>query len=200
MKKKKETVLTFNEALHEYRINGVVVPSVTQITRSLTDYSRVPPAVLDRKRDLGVALHKAVEIYLKGEFETAALPDSFLPYFGAFTHWLDKEKFEPDQSELRVYSESAMYAGTLDLTGKTAKGRRAIVDFKCTAQLMPAAKIQTAGYAQACAEMGDTMAERYVLQLKPDGTYRFELYKDKADFTVFNSLLQSCHWLAAHTS
>lgn len=195
-----KTVLTFDEALHEYRINGVVVPSVTQITRSLTDYSRVPPAVLERKRDIGIALHKAVEIYLKGEFETAALPDTFLPYFDAFSNWLEKERFQPDQSELRVYSEKSMYAGTLDLTGKTAKGRRALIDFKCTAKLMPAAKIQTAGYAQACMEMGDSIAERYVLQLKPDGSYRFEPCRDKADFTVFNSLLSFHHWQVAHSS
>lgn len=191
-------VLTFNEELHEYRINGVVVPSVTQITSSLTDYSRVPPSVLERKRDIGIALHKAVEIYLKGDFETAALPDSFLPYFAAFANWLEKERFQPDQSELRVYSEKAMYAGTLDLTGTTARGRRALIDFKCTAKLMPAAKVQTAGYAQACMEMGDSIKERYVLQLKPDGTYRFELFKDREDFTLFNSLLSFHHFQQAH--
>jgi hypothetical protein len=160
----------------------------------------VPPAVLERKRDIGIALHKAVEICLKGEFETAALPDTFLPYFDAFSNWLEKEGFQPDQCEKRVYSEKAMYAGTLDLNGTTAKGKRALIDFKCTAKLMPAAKVQTAGYAQACMEMGDPIKERYVLQLKPDGTYRFELFKDKADFTVFNSLLNYHHWQAAHSA
>ena len=175
-----------------------MVPSVTQITRSLTDYSGVPAAILNRKRDLGVALHKAIEIYLGGTFEEAALPDSILPYFAAFTSWLQKERFKPDQSELRVYSVKSMYAGTLDLTGTTAKGKRALVDFKTTAKLMPAAKVQTAGYAQACAEMGNGLDERYVLQLKPDGTYRYEPYRDKADFTLFNSLLSLHHWQQAH--
>jgi hypothetical protein len=192
------SVLTFNESLHEYRLNGTIVPSVTQVTKSLTDYSMVPPAILNRKRDLGIALHKAIEIYLEGKFSVAPLPDTFLKYFDAFVSWLAVEKFRPDQFELRVFSDSGQYAGTLDLTGTSAKGKRAVVDYKTTAKMMPAAKVQIAGYAQACREMGDNIDERYVLQLKPNGTYVFVLHKEKQDFALFNHLLQAYHYQEAH--
>ena len=56
--------LTYNETEHEYRADGIVVPSLTQMLAAdgcdahLDD---VPPQVLDAKRDWGTALHLALQ-------------------------------------------------------------------------------------------------------------------------------------------
>ena len=64
-------VLTFDPEKHEYRINGVLVPSVSQILAPLYDFSKIPRDVLERKRQIGTAIHKAIELDLLGDLDVA---------------------------------------------------------------------------------------------------------------------------------
>jgi hypothetical protein len=74
------------------------------------------------------------------------------------------------------------------------QGKPALVDFKCTAQLMPSVGPQTAAYKQAAIDTPGLLPElreiaqnatRWCLQLKPDGTYRLERLDDPHDWRTF---------------
>ncbi len=76
-------MLTFDEARHEYRFHGAVVPHVTGILKPLVDYSMVPPDRLEIARQKGVAVHKMVEADAKGELTD--LPEWMIP---VYEYWL----------------------------------------------------------------------------------------------------------------
>ena len=108
--------LEFNEERHEYRLDGKIVPSVTQILRPLMDFSGIPPDVLEHKRQIGTAVHKAIELDLLGELDETSVAPALAPYFGA---WRDfKSEFgvkDGTTTEYRVCSKIHGYAGTVDL-------------------------------------------------------------------------------------
>jgi hypothetical protein len=182
-------MLTFNPQLHEYQISGVVVPSVTTITAPLVDFSGIPKSVLERKRQIGTALHRCIELLLADDLDTSSVASEVAPYLQAFEKWRQESGFVTDECEKRVHSTLLKYAGTLDLNGWTVKGKRGVVDFISTYALSTVTGIQTAGYAIASIEMGDKIAERYSLHLKPDGTYNFVQHKDRMELEHFKTLL-----------
>jgi hypothetical protein len=57
--------VTFDPESHLYVVDGIPVPSVTQVVRDVLEwqYHDVDPAVLKRAADLGTALHKEIEDY-----------------------------------------------------------------------------------------------------------------------------------------
>ena len=61
---------TFDDLAHIYRdAEGRVVPSVTQAMKAsgLINFDHVSPAVLEHKRQLGTLVHKAAELWDRGE-------------------------------------------------------------------------------------------------------------------------------------
>ena len=146
--------LTFNQERHEYQLNGNIVPAVTQITSSLIDLSAIPQDVLEHKRQIGTALHKAIELHLADDLVLDSVAEQVRPYFDAFLKFMADTGFKPRNSEYRVASEIYQYAGTLDMDGYM-KGKLSVVDFKTTSVLHPATALQTAAYLQAANETGD---------------------------------------------
>lgn len=59
-----EAEATFNSEWHTYRINGVIVPSVTQLLADDT-YINVDPIVLERAAKKGTLVHKEIQEWLE---------------------------------------------------------------------------------------------------------------------------------------
>ena len=57
--------LDFDKALHQYRINGQSVPSVTSVLEMITDFSMVPAATLEAARVFGSHVHDACHLWFK---------------------------------------------------------------------------------------------------------------------------------------
>lgn len=66
-------MVDFDEQTHTYRLDGVVIPSVTQVLASMSDFSWVNPAVLARKADIGRKVHKVCEWWDKDELDEETL-------------------------------------------------------------------------------------------------------------------------------
>lgn len=45
--------IEFDEQTHIYKLNGEIIPSVTQVLSRLSDFSYADPAILARKADIG---------------------------------------------------------------------------------------------------------------------------------------------------
>lgn len=198
-------MLTFDPVKHEYQWDGRPVINVTRVTDSLDSYFGVPQNVLERKADIGDAVHYATELYDRNELNRETLPEQVRGYVTAWIDFTTTTGFLASHIERRVFSQKYRFAGTLDRVGnfqnlKRVGAREAcLIDIKCTAQLMPAAGPQTAAYAQAFEEtIGVKVKRRFVVMLKPDGSYRLEEFADATDLSVFLSSLSIYLWRQRH--
>ena len=97
--------LSFDEAHHIYRLNGLVIPSVTTLMKPLSDdfYRTVDPEVLDRAAKRGTAIHNAVENYT--QFGIEDISPAYAGYFAGFIQWWERRKPVPLATECRVYHQ-----------------------------------------------------------------------------------------------
>jgi hypothetical protein len=179
--------LVFNEVAHEYHFNGKRVPSVTGILKPLSDFSRVPPNVLEAKRILGSAVHLACEWDDEGELDDERTPGIVMGYVAGWRKFKSDMQVEVLHSEARVFHRTRLYAGTLDRI-LMMRGRKVpqLIDLKTSAQIMKSVGPQTAGYAAAAEVPG---YGRGVLQLKPDGNYKYVELTDPTDWATFAACL-----------
>lgn len=193
-------MLEFHEARHEYRLDGEVVPSVTQVTDGLlTDLSMVPRDVLERAAAFGTAVHMTCELDDDDMLDEDALDVALRPYLAGYRKFKAEVKPEVLANELKVYSRKYGFAGTLDRVMRFGRGLpRCLVDLKTNTQLLPAVGPQTAAYQLAWEEMGNpALTKRFALQLLPND-YRLEPLTDPMDRHVFLSCLTVTRWRKTH--
>ena len=183
--------LAFDEEKHIYKLNGAVVPSVTQIMKPLSSalYKGVDENVLKMAAERGTAVHNAIENFIL--FGIEDLGEERLGYFEAFKKWWKDVKPEPLATEHRVYHKSLRYAGTADLPA-IIEGKRIVVDYKTSATVNKMLTgVQLEAYAKAYESQGIEIDGKAILHLKNDGNYSY-LYYQKNDFEsweVFGSLM-----------
>lgn len=186
-------MLDFDPIAHEYTAHGRRVPSVTQVMDgTVTSFAGIPPAVLEYKSALGQAVHRACDLDDRKDLDELSIDQVIVPYLSAWRKFIAETGFVYYYSEQAVHSIKYGYAGTLDRFGEI-KSVATLIDLKTVTVLSPATGIQLAGYEQAARETFDHKSKkinRYAVQLKPDGTYRMEQYKDPNDFAVFLACLQ----------
>jgi hypothetical protein len=193
--------LVYDDALHQYTYNKIIVPSVTQVmkTRGLTkNYSGIDPAVVNTARIRGKAVHKAIELYNQDNLDESQL-DIEIPYFNAYKKF--EEEYQPIvlQSELQLMSLDWWYAGTMDMV-LAIEGRIGVVDTKCTYTLdKDATQIQLAAYKQLyqCQLRGRREKIDFVaaLHLQKTGKYNFVVW-DNTDtaWEIFTYALNITKW------
>lgn len=186
------SVLTFIEDGHKYLLDGQEIPSVTQVLDSLTDFSMIAPDVLERKKQLGLAVHAAIDLEVNDDLDESSVDPQCMPYVEAFRTFKADKNFVVVINETPVCSVKYRFAGRLDLYG-VMNGKTAQIDIKTVAAMSPATALQTAAYSAALEETsGHKTQTRYGLQLKADGTYRLTPYTNRNDWNVFLAFL-SCH-------
>lgn len=196
--------LTYNDELHEYRLDGRVIPSVTQILHDLSSkaYQFVDRKTMEAAAALGTAVHRVIELDCRKTLNVETLHDDIVPYYGAWLNFVALSGFEHIASELRVCSTKYAYAGTLDLFGKF-KSRYCVIDAKRTAQVPRTAGPQTAAYENAFREspiaeqhgiLPSTPIDRYALHLLPDGKYRLVPFTARNDLRVFLAAQTTYLW------
>jgi hypothetical protein len=159
----------FDPVAHRYTLGGREMPSVTTILRGMDDFSRVPPAVLERAGDRGTRVHKACSLDVLGILDPATVDDEVAPYLAQFRKFLRESGFVPTLTECQVYDKHRWYAGTLDLFGDLPDCKDVQIDIKSGA-IPRSVGPQTAAYACALyALAGLKTRRRYVLALKPGG-------------------------------
>lgn len=187
--------IDFNDEKHEYSVNGVKVPSVSEILSPLNAdrYGAINPAVLRSAAEKGTAVHEMCEAIDYGIF-TSEMEDEIPPeldgYVDAYIQFLfDHEVYwEMVERIVACYrgveGEPPIYAGTIDRFG-IVDGKAAVVDIKTYASMTTEAQMtascQTALYRDALlnGKPGDSFhasqddsIKRYILHLKKDGKYR----------------------------
>lgn len=199
-------MLTFDEATHTYRWNGVRVPSVTQIMAPLHDWSRVPPAVLRAAQERGTYVHKLTEAYDLGLLDEAAMladPQharfhGYLRAWKAFLQDHDPRWFAIEQP---MYSARLKYAGTPDRRGSLHGSMPGVwtIDIKTATDAHEPWGVQTAAYRSMFAEQDPEAAldRRGTVQLAADGSYELLPWTSPDDWSCFTGLLAVHQWQEA---
>lgn len=193
------TRVHFDPETHTYRIDGRIVPNITEILRVATfdDFEFVTPEQLEKARLRGQAGHLAIEGVVKGTFNPFEAEPEVVETTDAFSRFLSDSGFEPLMCEAVVASLMFRYAGRLDLFGKM-DGRQALIDVKNTAAPPASTALQTAGQEVALRETYDVTGEidRYCLHIS-GGRYKLIPYTDKTDQRVFFAALSVTNWRAS---
>ena len=193
-------MLTFDAEKHEYKWDGVIVPSVTQILRPCYDFSMIDPAVLERKRQIGVAVHSAIALEIDGNLDEASIAPEIAGYLKAWRNFrADVDLHEADFGDVEIpqYQHVLGYAGTPDMA-VFLDGKWSVIDVKTAAAMHPAWSLQLAAYKgllDTHTKIGmSAIAHRYSLRLYESGTFNLDEHKNKADWTTFLSFLNCHRW------
>lgn len=177
----------FDDVLHEYRTEaGVIIPSVTQVLDSvgLVDYDAVPGKTLERKRQIGDAVHYAARLYLQNDLDWSTVQSSWSGYLMAVLNFIEENEFEAEGVEQSgIYVANGMpVAYTWDLLGRM-KGikHRVLVELKCAYREEPSWKYQTSAYEMTIPKEKGEYIARVAVQLKKDGSYKPYLYENPRD-------------------
>ena len=185
--------LTFSESNHEYRLDGIKLPSVTQVLQGagLSDFSKVNPELLERAKKFGSAAHLACQLFDENRLDMKSLDPALEPRLESWI--LFKRDFgitEFKEIEKQVYSIKYQYAGCLDrLTMDDA-----LIEIKTCTTIPKTTGLQLMGYQIAREEMSKIKIKRRLCVQLLDGTYKMEEYKEKSDRTVFLSCLNLHNW------
>jgi hypothetical protein len=186
----------FDPVEHRYTLGGMVLPSVTQILAPIKpDFSMVSADVLERKRQLGQAVHAACELDDDGDLDEGETDPLVLAYLQGW------RKFRADtgalvlENERQLFHPTLMYAGTLDRS-VSVNGETWLVDLKTVyPNPVPSFGVQLAGYdLLRQADGAEPAAKRASVHLLPDGKYRMKTYTNPNDFVCFRALLSLSHW------
>ena len=181
--------IEFDEARHEYRVGGRVVPSVTQVLGILNDFGAVPADVLAAAAEFGTHVHHACALDNAGQLDEESLDPALAPYLAQWRRFLAESDAEVLGSEVRVYHPGQFYVGTLDALIRI-RGKVAVVDIK-TGAVPRSVGAQLVAYEQAyhaSDEHQHSIRRRLCVQLTGD-TYKVHPLTDPADWSLFQSCL-----------
>ena len=172
----------FNEDTHTYTLDGVVIPSVTEICAPITCGKYPPVGVVQQAAARGTRVHELCALY-----DMDALPDEIeaglVGYVKAWAAFCRDYKPVWTHIEFPLYGEidpGQPFAGTLDRIGEI-DGRTRIVDIKTTASLDRPAKValctQIGGYEwlSGLNDIDVSYGAGIGVQLFADGNYRVHL-------------------------
>ena len=182
---------------------GRRIASVTQVLALLgmVNYGFVKEEVLERKSQLGVATHAAIQYLSEGVLDWDTVPEEVMPRVVAAEIWHRDQGFEctaQEEQGIHILPGGMAYGYMFDALGTVMyKGRKrhVIVDYKTTVVISPCCTLQTAAYALAAPKL--PAGERYlrcILQLKADGSFRPHYYEDRQDELSWQYALHTCIW------
>lgn len=167
-------ILEYDDTTHTYLVNGVIVPSVTQVMQVKfgNKYEGIRSEVLNRAAERGTAIHKAIENYCKGM-------DDGSKEVHNFNFLMNYYKIKPVKNEVPIIlmvDNQPVIAGRLDLVLQE-NDTLSLADIKTTSQLDKEylayqLNLYRLGYMQSYGERIDKL---YGLHLRGDKRKLVEL-------------------------
>lgn len=196
--------LHFDAESHRYTVDGVVLPSVTQILKPLYSFHGVPAEVLEAKAALGTAVHRACELLDNDDLdqeseEGKAGLEPIAGYLAGYVKFKAELRPVVLENETQLHHPVHHYAGTIDRR-YTINRDLWDIDLKSTVAMSPVVGLQTAAYSELLRARGDRRkARRGALQLFPDGKYKLWEFLEPSDLAVFLSLLNVYRFKERHS-
>lgn len=179
--------LLFEEKGHLYTINGIKLPSVTEIIDpvSYIVYKGVDEFAKIKAGWRGTDVHFAIELY--NDTGVIEIEDKYKGYLDAYLKFREeyKNRLNIIHSEMKTYHKDLKYAGTIDMIAEL-DGIRIIIDYKTTAELLSfLVALQTPAYKEAVnswiSNDKKKIEDCYVLHLEKNGQYNFKKVDNRFD-------------------
>ena len=186
-----EPEVYLSEATHQYfHASGKELFSVTTAFEKvgITDFSKVPFAILEPARIKGDMVHEMAAYYGLGLLDESSVDHSLGGYLDAIKKYYTENVKRIIAVEQPVYSLKLGLAGTPDIVYENHAGEICLDDFKTPIKLHISCKWQTAAYAHLHEKMHKVrIQKRHAVQLKDDGFYFLDphtnpLRRDLNDF------------------
>jgi hypothetical protein len=184
-------VIKFDASTHTYRVDGKVIPSVTQIITAagLRGDFKVSAEVMAYAGERGKAVHMACELHDHGELDEDSVHPAVAGYLAAYRKFLAECDCTIVSIESAGFSETHNYCGTPDRLCEI-NGAKAVIDLKSGIKLA-ATGVQLAAYANM---VGWPLAARYGLHLSAEGRYQLIPYTNPRDWPTFLAALTIHRW------
>ena len=141
----------FDEEQHKYFVNGIEVPSVTEIAEpiSFNRLNNLPNHILERARMRGSQVHELAEEYLLvGEIDWNEIELDVAGYLEQFILWVRTYRPKVLYTEYRMFC--SYFAGTCDLICEIDK-KIVLIDYKTTSAVdKKSLSVQLEGYKRLC--------------------------------------------------
>lgn len=189
----------FDELNHIYQKDGVVVPSVTQVLTlaGLSDFSTVPPHILEKARQVGTAVHEASQFLDEGDLDLESLDPSIVGYMVGYQKFREEHGFKATLIEHRTVGEheGMAYGMCFDRLGSmNGYDCEVLLDIKTSSRPSASWAIQTAAYVDGW--HNDPF--RLIVHVAKDGSYKLIRHEDGEDFEVWRSALRVAYWRLNH--
>lgn len=190
---------------HQYTLGGVRIPGVTHVLQKMgatPNFNFMPPEELEWYQNRGHAVHKMIEMYVRGTLDKR-LPNDLKPYligWRRFVEEYDVTDVQIERVETPIHHAAFRYGCTPDIVARV-KGLMAPIELKATSAHGPATSLQTAAQALALEPLipGIEKNPRWAVRLLTEEPfYDPRSYTDRSDKGVFLSLLNSYSWLTKH--
>ena len=162
--------LEYDDESHTYIVDGLIVPSVTQIlgVKFGNKYAGVNRSTLERAANRGTAIHEAIEKYCKGD--EAQIEVKEVRNFRFLMNYHVLNVLENETPVIIAKDGTPIAAGRLDLILKDVNEERVIADIKTTATLDKEylayqLNLYRVGYMQS---YGENIAKLYGVHLRED--------------------------------
>ena len=189
--------LQFDPETHIYRVDDVILPSITQVLKAegFINIRNVKPEDLQR----GGYVHLMTHYYDTVGLDEDSIDPELRGYLDGYKKFKEDTGFRVNLSEEPMYHAHHRFAGTPDKNGEM-RGKPSIIEEK-TGAIMPYTAIQTAAQellwnANGGPELGTV--NRYGLRLFPNGKYKLESFKDRVDRAIFLNALTLYTWKRNH--
>lgn len=193
----------FESEGHVYRIDGSIVPSVTQCLQLLDHYAGVSTHVMEAARQFGQHGHQAMALAIRQKLDWEALDPSLRPYVDkgmAYIEQLQQCSQVITANEVIVASREYKVAGTIDLLMESDRFTD-LYEFKFTAEKPALVGLQTAAYGHLLRGYRPSLCKkplrRWCVVLNEDKVRTYEL-TDSTDLHFFLSCLNVTHWKWKH--
>ena len=178
--------IIFDEFNHTYTLNGVILPSVTQVMKRLSKeyYTDINQAVIEKAGKRGTKVHQAIELYETMGVYDEQVKDYVLQYLRAKSAY----KFTPIKQELML--TNGVYCGTVDMIANM-NDKLVLIDLKATSKINDIlVEVQLAGYKQLLSDNGIEVEDCYVLHLTNKSA---KLKKIRPNETLWKELLDETY-------
>ena len=172
---------------------------VTSVIGAFSDFSRVPPDMLQAKCELGTLVHRLIELKLQGE-DVGVIPEEAKGYVKSFERFWEASKhawnLDTMELEKRLYCDSNKLTGAMDCIIEGG-GKTYLIDWKTSASYQKSFLLQGAAY-RYLADVNDYTNSDPVLfvRLKKDGgkptLHKSENYLE--DLDVYFKCLEVYRW------
>ena len=164
----------------------MILASVTEILKPWSDFSRIPPAVLEAASVRGTAVHDICATIAR-RLPLLTIPDECYGYVESFNRWFELVVDDVLLVETRLVDMGFAYHGEPDLIIKAKHGEIILVDNKTPIQLVKTWQLQCAGYFNLADKNGMRPDKCGSLRLDPKGGIaKMTFYENSLqDFNLF---------------